>query len=691
MYGLINTVFGVPLGYLMYFSYKLVGNYGMSIIIFTLLTKVLMLPLSLVSQKNSIKMVKMQPRLDEIKQRYAGNAQQILLEQKKLYKEEKYSSFASLLPLLIQIPLILGLINVIYNPLQHLIHLDSNLIAELTKKVGELLGGGMPAGAAAQIEVLNAVKSSPSSFVNLLGNAKALSDIRALDFLFLGFDLAQKPNLSDISLLIPLLSGLSSFLLSALQNKHNVLQREQGFIGKWGMAAFLVAFSTYFAFIVPMGIGLYWIAGNYLSIPVLFLSNLIYNPNKYIDYENRSQKPKLTAAQRKALREEKRKNRQRENEDSKRFFAGPKKLVFYSESSGFYKYFAAIIDYLLDNCELDIHYVTSDPKDKIFENKNDRIKAYYIGPNKLIAFMMKMDADMVVMTLPDLDQYHIKRSIVRKDVEYIYLDHGMTSYHLMLREHALDSYDTIFVYGPNHITEIRQMEELYGTKVKKLVKTGYALLDELLAGVATMQNQENEKKQVMIGPSWQKDNLLEYCLNDMLSQMLHRGYKVILRPHPEFIKRFPDKMKAIEERYKDDVGEDFEIETDFSSNASVYTSDLVVTDWSSIAQEFSYATKKPSLFINTPMKIMNPNYKKIDAVPLDISLRDEIGVSVDVDDFNKLPEIVEELLSNQEFYKEKITRVVEENIYNIGSAAKAGGEYIIGRLGGDERSEDETP
>lgn len=691
MYGLINTVFGVPLGYLMYFSYKLVGNYGMSIIIFTLLTKVLMLPLSLVSQKNSIKMVKMQPRLDEIKQRYAGNAQQILLEQKKLYKEEKYSSFASLLPLLIQIPLILGLINVIYNPLQHLIHLDSNLIAELTKKVGELLGGGMPAGAAAQIEVLNAVKSSPSSFVNLLGNAKALSDIRALDFLFLGFDLAQKPNLSDISLLIPLLSGLSSFLLSALQNKHNVLQREQGFIGKWGMAAFLVAFSTYFAFIVPMGIGLYWIAGNYLSIPVLFLSNLIYNPNKYIDYENRSQKPKLTAAQRKALREEKRKNRQRENEDSKRFFAGPKKLVFYSESSGFYKYFAAIIDYLLDNCELDIHYVTSDPKDKIFENKNDRIKAYYIGPNKLIAFMMKMDADMVVMTLPDLDQYHIKRSIVRKDVEYIYLDHGMTSYHLMLREHALDSYDTIFVYGPNHITEIRQMEELYGTKVKKLVKTGYALLDELLAGVATMQNQENEKKQVMIGPSWQKDNLLEYCLNDMLSQMLHRGYKVILRPHPEFIKRFPDKMKAIEERYKDDVGEDFEIETDFSSNASVYTSDLVVTDWSSIAQEFSYATKKPSLFINTPMKIMNPNYKKIDAVPLDISLRDEIGVSVDIEDFEKLPKIIDDLLNRPDFYREKITQVVEDNIYNIGRAAEASGQYIIGRLGGDERSEDETP
>ncbi|HOO26573.1 MAG TPA: preprotein translocase YidC, partial [Clostridiales bacterium] len=153
--------------------------------------------------------------------------------------------------------------------------------------------------------------------------------------------------------------------------------------------------------------------------------------------------------------------------------------------------------------------------------------------------------------------------------------------------------------------------------------------------------------------------------------------------------RFPDKMKAIEERYKDDVGDDFEIETDFSSNSSVYMSDLVVTDWSSIAQEFSYATKKPSLFINTPMKIMNPNYKKIEAVPLDISLRDEIGVSVDVGDFDKLPEIIDGLLSNQEFYKEKITRVVEENIYHIGSAAKVSGEYIIQRLVKEEAGEEE--
>ena len=62
-----------------------------------------------------------------------------------------------------------------------------------------------------------------------------------------------------------------------LQNRYNVLQREQGTVSKWVMAIFMVAFSTYFAFIVPSGIGVYWIAGNLFSIPVMFICNAIYD------------------------------------------------------------------------------------------------------------------------------------------------------------------------------------------------------------------------------------------------------------------------------------------------------------------------------------------------------------------------------------------------------------------------------
>ena len=288
---------------------------------------------------------------------------------------------------------------------------------------------------------------------------------------------------------------------------------------------------------------------------------------------------------------------------------------------------------------------------------------------------MKLDSDIAVTTLPDLEVYHYKRSLVRKDIEYIYADHGQGSFHMMLRKGALDHYDTIFCYGKNHDEEIRAMERVYGLPEKRLVDVGFGLLDMLIEDYAAADRPRNERPQILIAPSWQKDNILEFCLSETLEPLLGLGYQIILRPHPEFIKRFPGKMKAVIDKYCGREG--LVIEIDFSSNESVYTADLVITDWSSIAQEFSYATKKPSLFINTPMKIMNPEYKKIPLVPLDISLRDEIGVSVDTDRLGELPDLIAGLFDKRGDYKARITQVLEDNIFNIGESDRAAGEYII--------------
>ncbi|HQA16517.1 MAG TPA: membrane protein insertase YidC [Candidatus Avimonas sp.] len=676
---LLNLLLGVPLGYLMYLCYRLTGGYGMSIIVFTVLTKIILFPLSLLSQKNSIKMVKIQPRLDDIRIRNEGNIELIMQEQRRLYKEEGYSTVIGILPLLLQIPLILGLINVIYNPLQHLLHVSPDVISLLADKTMELTGVA-DLGYGGQLTIMETVRKHPEAFLALPGVSEIVEQIKQADLMFLGINLSEVPKWASATVLVPLLSGASALILSLVQNSVNVLQKEQGAVGKWAMTIFLVVFSGYFAFVVPSGIGVYWIFGNLLSILVTYICNWVYNPRKYIDYENRPQKPKLTKEEREQIRLQKKLARKREREDYRRFFSQKKQLVFYSEASGFYKYFERLIDYIINNSDIVVHYVTSDYSDRIFNNEDLRIQKYYIGPKLLIPFMMKMDADMVVMTTPDLEKYHIKRSIVRKDVEYVYLDHGMSSFHLTLREGALDHFDTIFCYGPNHITEVRQTEEAYGLPPKKLVETGYGLLDTLLENVAKLPPVENEVKQILIAPSWQKDNILEYCLDEVLSQLLHKGFKVILRPHPEFVKRFSGKMKSIETKYQQDIGDDFIIETDFSSNSTVFMSDLVITDWSTIAHEFSYATKKPSLFINTPMKVMNPNYKRIAAVPLDISLRDQIGISVDTDKLDTLLDKVNYLLSKREEYRQKITDVMQENIFNIGSSAEKGGAYIIETL-----------
>ena len=526
------------------------------------------------------------------------------------------------------------------------------------------------------------MRAAPDAFAGLPGAVDALHGAAALNMDFLGMNLSETPSASDLTVLIPILSGLSALALCLVQNRFNVLQETAGFASKWGMTIFLVAFSSYFAAALPSGLGLYWTAGNLISIPVLGFCNLVYSPKKYIDYEAMAARRIDTPEEKRAARAEKKALAARSKQDMRRFFAegARHELVLYSEASGFYKYFKGYIGHILENSDIDIHYVTSDPEDGVFRSEEPRIKPYYANDKDLVALFMKMDADIFLMTTPDLDRYHLKRSLVSKEVEYIYTDHGMSSLQLMFREGAFDGFDTVFACGPNYISEIRQTEYVYGLRPKTLVRTGYALFDELLERVASIRQEEGARKKVLIAPSWQKDNILDLCLDQLVEGLSGRGFDIIIRPHPEFVKRFPHKAERIRERYADRLGRDMELETDFSSNVSVYTSDVIVTDWSSVAQEFSYTTKRPSVFVNTPMKVMNQNYGKIRAVPLDISLRDEIGVSVDVGDLGAVGGLCEKLIAEKDSWHDRIAETVERNVYNIGDGARNGGDYIIKRI-----------
>ena len=683
---MLNFLIGTPLGQVMFWCYSLTASYGVAILLFTLLTKIALFPLSVIAQKNSIKMVRMAPDLDDIRRYNSGNGELIAQETRELYKKEKYNTITGVLPLLVQIPIILGLINVIYNPLQHLLRLPQQTISDLTACAAELLGkAGEDLGYTGQILVLEEIRRTPESFAAVPDAAPAVQQAMGLNMDFFGLNLSAIPTITNITVLIPVLSGLSALALCLVQNKFNVLQQTAGFISKWGMTIFLVAFSTYFAAVLPGGLGLYWTAGNLLSIPVLGVCNLMYNPKKYVDYTRLAEMVKETPEEKRARRQRNKELASRSKQDIRRFFAAGNlhELVFYSEANGFYKYFKGYIEYILKNSDITVHYVTSDPEDRIFGADEPRIRPYFINDRDLVSLFMRMDADVFIMTTPDLEKYHLKRSLARKDVEYIYTDHGMNSFHLVLKEGALDHFDTIFLYGPNHIEEVRQTEFVYGLKQKTLVKTGYALFDELLQRVQELGKQgenKNARRRIVIAPSWQKDNLLDLCLPELVDGLSGKDRDIVIRPHPEFVKRFPYKIEQIKERYKDRLGKDIRLETDFSSSESVYTADVLVTDWSSVATEYSYTTKKPTLFINTPMKIMNPNYKRIPAVPLEISQRDEIGVSLDISELDSIGEISEKLINDRNEWKQRITEILELNLYNIGDGARNGAEYIIERI-----------
>lgn len=616
--------------------YNLCRNYGFAIILFTLLSKIVLLPISIWVQKNSIKMVKIQPDINFITANYFGDKERIAEKTSELYKREKYHPMASIVPVAIQLILLMG--------------------------------------------VIEAVK-------------RGMAD-PAVDMNFFGVNLSYVPTeAKGWFFLSPVVAGLSAWLMCAAQNAANVLQAEQSKLNKYGMLAFSVGLSVYLGLFVSVGVALYWVASNLLAIVQLYLLNWAINPINYVDYKRLEEsKQKLSelqnlGAKRKLFGDAEAK---REKADYKRFFnVVNKHIVFYSESNGFYKYYKGIIEYLIAHTNLSINYVTSDPNDAIFERSKTqpRIRAYYIGEKRLITLMMKMDADIVVMTMPDLENFHIKRSYVRKDIEYIYIPHGMDSLNMTMRTGSMDHFDTVFCVGPNQKEEIEKTQIAYGLPQKTLVEWGYCLLDEMRADYAKMPKPENAMKKILIAPSWQPDNIVDSCLEQMLNGLKGRGWQVTVRPHPQHVRHRKEQMELLKEKFADD--KNIEIQTDFSSNGTVLEADLLITDWSGIAYEYAYTTGKPVLFVDTPMKVMNPEYKKIDTEPINIWIRTKIGRIIGLNEMDQVGNIVGEMLTEKDKYKETIDSFVNANVYNLGNSSEVGAKYIVQQLQAKQKKKGE--
>ena len=614
------------LGWIMKLCYNLVGNYGLAIIIFTIISRLLILPVTIWVQKNSIKMVKMMPAINRIKIKFFGDKDTIAEEEAKIYKEHKYNPFASIVPLIIQILMLICVIEIV---------------------------------------------KQPSHYIG----------VENIDFNFLGFDLRWITSEDGgLSILVPIIAGLSALIFCIGQNIMNVLQAEQSKANKYGMMAFSVGLSVYLGTFVTAAVALYWTVGNLWGVLQQYLMNLAINPRKYVNY----QELEATRAELKELQDLSKNNKRtkeqikKEKADYKKFFSITNKhLVFYSESNGFYKYYKGIIEYILENTNLTIHYITSDYHDAIFDlaKKEPKIKPYYIEEKKLITLMMKMDADVVAMTMPDIENFHIKRSYVRKDIEYVYIPHGIGSSNLLLRKNAVDHYDSILTVGEFQRKEYEKENQLRHLKNRKLIDFGYPLLDDMIVDHQKSKHAPSKTKTIMIAPSWQKDNIIDLCLEEMLEALSDKDYKIIVRPHPQQVRHMKDAFKKMKEKYQNT---NITIDIDFNSSSnSIFSSDLLITDWSAINLEYAFTTGRPVISVNTPMKIMNPDYKKLGIEPFNISCRKIIGETIDVKDVKNIDKTIEKILKNTKKYQKQIFDLRDKSVYNLGNSATIGGEFII--------------
>ncbi|MBQ2911422.1 MAG: YidC/Oxa1 family membrane protein insertase [Clostridia bacterium] len=264
-------IIAVPFGYIMRLIYEIIGNYGLSIIAFSLLAKLVMLPFSIKTKKSMLDMQRIQPKLNELQRKYGKDQQKLSMEMQKLYQEEGVSPFGSCLPTLITFPIMIGLYYVISKPLTYFMGLSA---AEITT-LGEILGVVSENAYTMEIQIAGLISQ------NFDAVAHVSEKLMNVDFNFFGLNLATTPSFKQFGLmwLIPILSGVTAYLLSSITMKMQGTDMAQN-SSTSTMKYMMPMMSVYFGFILPAGLGVYWIANNVFSALQEVLLGIFMKPKQ---------------------------------------------------------------------------------------------------------------------------------------------------------------------------------------------------------------------------------------------------------------------------------------------------------------------------------------------------------------------------------------------------------------------------
>ena len=350
-------------------------------------------------------------------------------------------------------------------------------------------------------------------------------------------------------------------------------------------------------------------------------------------------------------------------------------IVFYAENKASMNHFRTLIFELTKRMNFQICYITSVKNDPIFSSKNKNILSFYIGEGTpRTKFFLTLRAKILVMDMPDLDTYHIKRSKAYP-VHYIYLFHSMFSIHSYLRKGALDNYDTIFCVGPHHVNEIRATEKLYELKPKKIVNYGFGRLDTLLQEKEKFEKSDsNLKDLILITPSYGSENLLEKCGIELIDTLLKSNFRVLLRPHFRILRDSKELVDSIKDKFGKNpnfIFEDGVIPSEYFHNSI-----CMISDWSGISIEYAFTFECSVIFIDVPKKILNPDVNNLSLEPIEISLRNKIGHVVSPENIENIPAIIKNFEGDIPNFSQYIKEIRTNIVFNVGNSAQVGAKYI---------------
>jgi YidC/Oxa1 family membrane protein insertase len=263
---MFDFIFNI-LGELLRWIYSFSNNFGVAVIIFTVLIRVVLLPLTIKQQKSMAHMQKIQPLLSEIQKKYKNDKEKLNEETMKLYKEYNVNPMGGCLPLLIQMPVLIAVYSVIQNPITYI------LKQAPSKEVLTILCDQLRAikSPDTQLNVVAFVSSNIEKAKEAVLSIGSDFDVTKLfiNFDFLGINLGLTPSIDKNNytlLIIPVLGALTTFLSTKFTQKQTANQQSEQATQMQTMQMIFPFMTGYFCYILPAAMGLYWIIGNLLQI-----------------------------------------------------------------------------------------------------------------------------------------------------------------------------------------------------------------------------------------------------------------------------------------------------------------------------------------------------------------------------------------------------------------------------------------
>jgi hypothetical protein len=355
-------------------------------------------------------------------------------------------------------------------------------------------------------------------------------------------------------------------------------------------------------------------------------------------------------------------------------------VVFYSEGGTYWVHLNALLKAFLQRSDVGVCYISSNADDPGLTLEHPNLNTFLIDEGAIRNWLFEsIDTNIMVMTMPDIDQYQVKRS--RHNVHYVYTQHSLVSLHMVYRPGAMDGYDSIFCAGPHHLDEIRMLEQQRKLSPKNLVEHGYPRLDQVIAGrpdpvmteVAGEVVDNSVATTVLLAPSWGADSITDTVALPLIEALLSDGFRVIFRPHPQSRKFSAEAIRQVLQSFGQH--ENFEYEGEVAGTESLYRSDIMICDWSGAALDYAFGLEKPVLFIDVPRKVNNPGYESLPLEPFEVGIRETIGAVMATADIASVSDYIRSVLSRDMAAEIRAAR--DASVFNVGSSDKAGAEALL--------------